>query len=36
MRVLSAFAIIAAQVYAALFDTTGVETLTSDNWKELI
>ena len=35
MRVLSAFAIIAAQVYA-LFDTTGVETLTSDNWKELI
>lgn len=35
MRVLSAFAVVAAQVYA-LFDTSGVETLTSDNWKELI
>ena len=35
MRILKALALFAAQVYA-LFDTDGVETLTSENWKELV
>ena len=32
MKVLSAFALIAANVYASLFDGANIETLTSDNW----
>ena len=35
MRLLKAFAVLAAQVYA-LFDTSGVETLTSENWDEKV
>mmetsp|Transcript_41491 Transcript_41491/g.54607 ORF Transcript_41491/g.54607 Transcript_41491/m.54607 type:complete len:400 (-) Transcript_41491:233-1432(-) len=35
MRILSAFALIAAQVWA-LFEGEGIETLTSDNWAEKV
>ena len=35
MRILKALALFAAQVYA-LFEADGVETLTSENWKELV